>query len=112
MATDTQKEIRVLIVDDSAFMRKVLETILITDEHVHVVGHAKDGREAVRLADNFERVVGFEDVFEHFAHERRIVHDQNAKFLVGGDWRHGVAQATGTGRIASDPISCSTAAMS
>jgi two-component system chemotaxis response regulator CheB len=54
MATDTHKEIRVLIVDDSAFMRKVLETILITDENVHVVGHAKDGREAVRLAESLK----------------------------------------------------------
>ncbi len=54
MATETHKEIRVLIVDDSAFMRKVLETILITDENVHVVGHAKDGREAVRLAESLK----------------------------------------------------------
>jgi two-component system chemotaxis response regulator CheB len=54
MATDTHKGIRVLIVDDSAFMRKVLETILVTDENVHVVGHAKDGREAVRLAESLK----------------------------------------------------------
>ncbi|MEQ1353030.1 MAG: chemotaxis response regulator protein-glutamate methylesterase [Candidatus Acidiferrum sp.] len=54
MAAETHKEIRVLIVDDSAFMRKVLETILVTDEHVHVVGHAKDGREAVRLAESLK----------------------------------------------------------
>jgi two-component system chemotaxis response regulator CheB len=54
MATETHKEIRVLIVDDSAFMRKVLETILVTDENVRVVGHAKDGREAVRLADSLK----------------------------------------------------------
>ncbi len=43
-----------LIADDSAFMRKVLETILVTDEKVHVVGHAKDGREAVRLAESLK----------------------------------------------------------
>jgi two-component system chemotaxis response regulator CheB len=54
MVPDTHKEIRVLIVDDSAFMRKVLETILITDEKLHVVGHAKDGREAVRLAESLK----------------------------------------------------------
>jgi two-component system chemotaxis response regulator CheB len=54
MATETPKEIRVLIVDDSAFMRKVLETILLSDENVRVVGHAKDGREAVRLADSLK----------------------------------------------------------
>src|ERR1700719_1711154 len=54
MATNTLKKIRVLIVDDSAFMRKVLETILITDENVQVVGHAKDGREAVRLSESLK----------------------------------------------------------
>jgi CheY-like chemotaxis protein len=52
MVANTLKKIRVLIVDDSAFMRKVLETILITDENVQVVGHAKDGREAVRLSES------------------------------------------------------------
>src|ERR1700681_1197901 len=51
---NTLKKIRVLIVDDSAFMRKVLETILITDENVQVVGHAKDGREAVRLSESLK----------------------------------------------------------
>jgi two-component system chemotaxis response regulator CheB len=50
----TTKEIRVLIVDDSAFMRKVLETILLSDDKVQVVGHAKDGREAVRLAESLK----------------------------------------------------------
>ncbi len=49
MATPTKK-FRVLIVDDSAFMRKVLETIFNADELLQVVGHAKDGREAVSLA--------------------------------------------------------------
>jgi two-component system chemotaxis response regulator CheB len=54
MSTTTLKKIRVLIVDDSAFMRKVLETILVTDENVQVVGHAKDGREAVRLSESLK----------------------------------------------------------
>ena len=54
MAATTLKKIRVLIVDDSAFMRKVLETILVTDENVQVVGHAKDGREAVRLSESLK----------------------------------------------------------
>lgn len=54
MASETQKEIRVLIVDDSAFMRKVLESILVTGDNVRVVGHAKDGREAVRLAETLK----------------------------------------------------------
>jgi two-component system chemotaxis response regulator CheB len=54
VAANNLKKIRVLIVDDSAFMRKVLETILITDENVQVVGHAKDGREAVRLSESLK----------------------------------------------------------
>jgi two-component system chemotaxis response regulator CheB len=54
MAANALKKIRVLIVDDSAFMRKVLETILVTDENVQVVGHAKDGREAVRLSESLK----------------------------------------------------------
>ena len=54
MITESHKDIRVLIVDDSSFMRKVLETILASDESVHVVGHAKDGREAVRLAESLK----------------------------------------------------------
>jgi two-component system chemotaxis response regulator CheB len=54
MTANALKKIRVLIVDDSAFMRKVLETILITDENVQVVGHAKDGREAVRLSESLK----------------------------------------------------------
>src|SRR3977135_134056 len=51
MATPSKK-FRVLIVDDSAFMRKVLETIFNADELLQVVGHAKDGREAVSLAES------------------------------------------------------------
>jgi two-component system, chemotaxis family, protein-glutamate methylesterase/glutaminase len=54
MVANALKKIRVLIVDDSAFMRKALETILISDENVQVVGHAKDGREAVRLSESLK----------------------------------------------------------
>jgi two-component system chemotaxis response regulator CheB len=53
MAT-TNKKFRVLIVDDSAFMRKVLETIFNADDLLQVVGHAKDGREAVSLAESLK----------------------------------------------------------
>jgi two-component system chemotaxis response regulator CheB len=48
------KKFRVLIVDDSAFMRKVLETIFNADAQLQVVGHAKDGREAVSLAESLK----------------------------------------------------------
>jgi len=37
------KPIRVLVVDDSALMRKVIPQILETDNSIHVVGTAIDG---------------------------------------------------------------------
>jgi two-component system chemotaxis response regulator CheB len=54
MATTPNKKFRVLIVDDSAFMRKVLETILNSDDQLQVVGQAKDGREAITLAESLK----------------------------------------------------------
>lgn len=53
MATPSKK-IRVLVVDDSTFMRKVLETIYNGDEQLQVVGSAKDGREAVSMAESLK----------------------------------------------------------
>jgi two-component system, chemotaxis family, protein-glutamate methylesterase/glutaminase len=41
------EKIRVLIADDSAFMRKVLVSILDTDGAFEVVGESRDGRETV-----------------------------------------------------------------
>jgi two-component system chemotaxis response regulator CheB len=54
MAPAANKKFRVLIVDDSTFMRKVLETIFNADDQLHVAGHAKDGREAVALAESLK----------------------------------------------------------
>src|SRR5438477_10891996 len=54
MVNTPSTKIRVLIVDDSAFMRKVLETIFNTDSQLQVIGHAKDGREAVALAESLK----------------------------------------------------------
>jgi len=54
MATAPSKKFRVLVVDDSTFMRKVLETIFNADEQLQVVGQAKDGREAVALAESLK----------------------------------------------------------
>jgi len=53
MATPSNKT-RVLIVDDSAFMRKVLESIFNADPQLQVAGHAKDGREAFALAESLK----------------------------------------------------------
>ena len=54
MATTPSKKFRVLVVDDSTFMRKVLETIFNSDSQLQVIGHAKDGREAVALAESLK----------------------------------------------------------
>ena len=54
MAPAVNKKFRVLIVDDSAFMRKVLEQIFNADDQLQVAGHAKDGREAVSLAESLK----------------------------------------------------------
>ncbi len=44
--------IRVLIVDDSAFMRKVLQSIITANPDMEVIGEARDGREAVQMAES------------------------------------------------------------
>src|SRR3954454_7678298 len=49
MAPSTK--IRVLIADDSAFMRKVLHSILLAERGFEVVGEARDGREALAQAE-------------------------------------------------------------
>lgn len=54
MVNAAPKKFRVLIVDDSAFMRKVLETIFNADSQLQVVGHAKDGREAITLSESLK----------------------------------------------------------
>ena len=54
MVSAAPKKFRVLVVDDSAFMRKVLESIFNADEQLQVVGHAKDGREAIALSESLK----------------------------------------------------------
>jgi len=54
MVSAAPRKFRVLIVDDSAFMRKVLEAIFNADPQLQVVGHAKDGREAIALSDSLK----------------------------------------------------------
>jgi two-component system chemotaxis response regulator CheB len=41
------KRLRVLIVDDSAIMSKILTSMLMADASIEVVGHAKNGEEAL-----------------------------------------------------------------
>lgn len=46
--------IRVLIVDDSAFMRKAIEIILQKDPDIEIVGHAGDGKEALDAIEKLD----------------------------------------------------------
>jgi two-component system, chemotaxis family, protein-glutamate methylesterase/glutaminase len=50
--TKGDTKIRVLVVDDSAFMCKVLEEIINSDPQLEVAGQARDGRDAVALAES------------------------------------------------------------
>jgi two-component system, chemotaxis family, protein-glutamate methylesterase/glutaminase len=48
------KKIRVLVADDSTFMYRVLKEIINSDPQLEVAGHARDGREAVALAESLK----------------------------------------------------------
>ncbi|HXQ25656.1 MAG TPA: chemotaxis response regulator protein-glutamate methylesterase [Candidatus Acidoferrales bacterium] len=52
MMKPTEKKIRVLVVDDSAFMCKVLQEIINSDPQLEVVGQGRDGRDGVALAES------------------------------------------------------------
>lgn len=52
MAQAAEKKIRVLVVDDSAFMCKVLQEIINSDPQLEVVGQGRDGRDGVALAES------------------------------------------------------------
>jgi DNA-binding NarL/FixJ family response regulator len=45
------RKIRVLIADDHRLFAEALEAFLSNDERIEIVGTARDGEEAVRLAD-------------------------------------------------------------
>jgi two-component system nitrate/nitrite response regulator NarL len=55
-------DIRVLIADDHRLFAEALEAILGGDERIEVVGHAADGREAVRLAHDLKPDVVLMDI--------------------------------------------------
>lgn len=54
MVSNQPKKFRVLVVEDSTFMRRVLESIFNSDDQLQVVGHATDGREAIALAETLK----------------------------------------------------------
>ncbi len=46
--------VKVLIVDDSAFVRKVIRELLSSSPYIEVVGHAKNGEEALVLVETLK----------------------------------------------------------
>lgn len=48
MTIMARQRIRVLVVDDSSFMRKVISDILGTDPRIEVIGTARDGEDALK----------------------------------------------------------------
>jgi len=52
MIKGLEKKIRVLVVDGSAFICKVLQEVINSDPQLEVAGQARDGRDAVALAES------------------------------------------------------------
>jgi DNA-binding NarL/FixJ family response regulator len=61
-ATTLSKTIRVLIADDHRLFAQALEAILSTDDRIQVAGHARDGREALELAERLDPDVILMDI--------------------------------------------------
>ena len=55
-------KLRILVADDSEFMRVAYQRILETQEHLEIVGMASDGEEAVRQAESTKPQVAILDV--------------------------------------------------
>lgn len=54
MFTLSNKKIRVLVIDDSAFMRRIISDMLKSDENITVVGTARNGRDGLEKAKALE----------------------------------------------------------
>ena len=122
-ATNLPKSIRVLIADDHRLFAQALEAILVTDERIEIVGHARDGAEAVRLARRLDPDVILMDIampgmdgFEATREIRRSRSDACILMLTGSNSRSDVDRAREAGaagyvtkdRIASELIDAIT----
>ena len=61
-AADAGRPVRVVIADDHRLFAEALDALLATDARIEVAGHARDGREAVALADELAPQVILMDI--------------------------------------------------
>jgi DNA-binding NarL/FixJ family response regulator len=113
-AATVPANVRVLIADDHRLFAEALEALLTTDERFTVVGSARDGKEAVRLARKLRPDVIVMDIsmpiMDGFEATRRI-RQQNKRacvlMLTGSNSRTDVdlaRQAGAAGYVTKDRI--------
>jgi two-component system chemotaxis response regulator CheB len=96
--TNAGQRVRVLIVDDSAFMRKVLQSIIATDPQLEIVGEARDGREAIAMNESLRPdVISMDIMMPHVdglqATEQIMAHNPRPIIIVSSEAKEG-ADAT------------------
>jgi len=114
MTTQPQPPLRVLIADDHHLFAEALGLTLGTDERLEVVGYARDGKEAVRLAAARRAdvvVMDLEMPVMDGIEATRLIREQDAGacilMLTGSDSREDVdhaRQAGATGYVTKDRI--------
>jgi two-component system, NarL family, nitrate/nitrite response regulator NarL len=113
-AAAVSSKIRVLIADDHRLFAETLEAMLTTEDRVDVVGWARDGKEAVRLARKLQPDVILMDismpVMDGFEATRRIRRHQKGAcvlMLTGSNSRTDVdlaRKAGAAGYVTKDRI--------
>ena len=113
-AAVVSSKIRVIIADDHRLFAETLEALLTTEDRVDVVGWARDGKEAVRLARKLQPDVILMDIsmpvmdgFEATRHIRRYQKDACVLMLTGSNSRTDVdlaRKAGAAGYVTKDRI--------
>jgi two-component system chemotaxis response regulator CheB len=96
--TQVGQRVRVLIVDDSSFMRKVLQSIIATDPQLEIIGEARDGREAIAMNESLRPdVISMDIMMPHVdglqATEQIMSHNPRPIIIVSSEAKEG-ADAT------------------